>query len=77
MKIEENFMWNLSAFLVFFGDKKVAFKSSLDLYFRPSIVEVRIGEELHSRAVADMSTVAGGRVFLGEIGRELVGIYCL
>ena len=77
MKIEGNFMWNLAAFLFFFGDKKVAFKSSLDLYFRPSIVEFRIEEKLHNKTVADMSTVTGGRVFLGEIGRELVGIYCL
>ena len=70
-------MWNLSAFLGFFGDKKVAFKSSLDLYIRPSIIEFRIEEKLHSKTAADMSIVAGGRVFLGEIGRDLVGKYCL
>ena len=70
-------MWNLSAFLGFFGDKKVAFKSSLDLYIRPSIIEFRIEEKLHSKTAADMSTVAGGRVFLGEIGRDLVGKYFL
>ena len=70
-------MWNLSAFLGFFGDKKVAFKSSLDLYIRPSIIEFRIEEKLHSKTAADMSTVAGGRVSLGEIGRDLVGKYCL
>ena len=45
----------------FFGDKKIAFKSSLDLYFHPSIIELRIEEKIHIKAV-DVSRGAGGRV---------------
>ena len=65
MKVEENFMQTLSAFLFFFfGDKKIAFKSSLDLYFHPSISEFRFEEKIHTKAVVDMSRGAGGSVFL-------------
>ena len=64
MKVEENFMQSLSALLLFFGDKKVSFESSLDLYFHPSIVEFRIKEKLHTKAVIDVSRGVGGRVFL-------------
>ena len=52
-------------FLVFFfGDKKIAFKSSLDLHFHPSISEFRFEEKIHTKAVVDMSRGAGGSVFL-------------
>ena len=34
----ENFMQSLSAFYCFFGDKKIAFKSSLDLTFISSLL---------------------------------------
>ena len=64
MKVEENFMQSLSALLLFFGDKKISFKSSLDLYFHRSIVEFRIEEKIHTKAVVDMSRGAGGRVSL-------------
>ena len=37
-------------FYSFFGDKKV-FKSSLDLYFHPSITEFRIEKKIHIKAV--------------------------
>ena len=59
-------------FLLFFGDKnKIAFKSSLDLYFQPLIIEFfwfatlqfRIEEKIHTQAVANVSRGAGGRVF--------------
>ena len=65
MEGEENFMSNLSAFLLFFlWTKKIAFKSFLDLYFHPSIIEFRIEEKIHTKAVVDESIGAGGRVFL-------------
>ena len=62
----------MSAFLMFFlffffDGKKIAFKSSLDLYFHPSIFEFRMEENIHSKAVVDVSRGAGGRIFLGEI----------
>ena len=52
---------------LFFGDKKIAFKSSLDLYFHPSVFEFRMEEKIHTKAVVDVSRGAGGRIFLGEI----------
>ena len=57
-------MQSLSVFLWFFGDKKTAFKSSLDLYFHLSITEFRIEEKILTAAVVDVSKVAGGRDFL-------------
>ena len=63
MKVEENLMQSLSA-LLFFGDKKTAFKSSLDLYFHPFIIEFRIERKIHTKAVVDVSRGTGGRVFL-------------
>ena len=60
----------MSTFLLFFFfflvTKKV-FKSSLDLYFDPSIFESRMEEKIHTKAVVDVSRGAGGRIFLGEI----------
>ena len=47
-----------------FGDKKIAFKISLDLYFHPSIIEFRIQEKIHTKAVVDVSRDAIGRIFL-------------
>ena len=65
MEVEENFMQSLSAFLFFFlTTKKIVFKNSLDLYFNPSIIEFRIEEEIHTKAVADLSGGSGERVFL-------------
>ena len=48
-------------------------KSSLDLYFHPSISEFRIEEKIHTKAVVDVSRNSGGRIFLGELERGLVG----
>ena len=56
-------MQSLSAFLLFFGEEKIVFKSSLDLYFDLSIIEFRIEEKVHTNSVADVSRCAGGRVF--------------
>ena len=64
MEVEENFMQSLSAFLFFLTTKKIVFKNSLDLYFNPSIIEFRIEEEIHTKAVADVSRGSGERVFL-------------
>ena len=50
--------------MMIFDDKKIAFKSSLDLYFHPSITEFRIEEKIHTKAVVDVSRDAVGRVFL-------------
>ena len=80
MKVEENFTYSEPVcFPIFLSSSKIAFKRSLDLCFHPSIIEFRIEEKIQSKAVVNMSTVTGGRlhVFLGEIGRGLVGIYCL
>ena len=66
LKVEENFMQSLSALLLFFGDKKVSFKSSLDLYFHPSIIEFRIEEKIHTKAVVNVSRGAKRRVFLSS-----------
>ena len=77
LKVEENFMQSLCTLLYFFGGKKIAFKSSLDLYFHPSIIEFRIEGKIHTEAVVDVPRGIGGRVFLGETGRGLVGTYSL
>ena len=53
--------------LLFFDDKKKAFKSSLDLCFHPSVIELKTEEKIHTKAVVDVSRGAGGRIFLGEI----------
>ena len=42
----------------------LAFKRSLDLYFYPSIIEFRIEEKIHTKAVVNVSRGAGERVFL-------------
>ena len=63
LKVEENLMQSLSA-LLFFGDKKIAFKSSLDVNFHPFIIEFRIEEKIHTKTVVDVSRGTGGRVFL-------------
>ena len=73
-------MQSLSTLLLFFGEKKISFKSSLDLYFHPSIIEFRIEEKLHTKAVVDMSRGAGGKVFLfswERLGGGLVVTYSL
>ena len=43
---------------------KIAFKSSLDLHFHFFIIQFRMGERIHTKAVADVSRGAGGRMFL-------------
>ena len=55
LKVEENLMQSLSALLLVFGDKKIGFKSSLDLYFHPFIIEFRIEEIIHTKTVVDVS----------------------
>ena len=58
----------MSAFsLFFFGNKKIAFESSLDLHFHSSIPEFRMEEKIHTKALVDVSRGTGGRIFLGEI----------
>ena len=52
-------------FLIVFGDEKIAFKSTLDLYFYPSF-EFRIEEKVYTRAVP---RDAVGRVFLFSLER--------
>ena len=65
-KISCKFQENV-CFLGVFWWLKIAFKSSLDLYYHPSIIEFRMGEKIHTKAVADVSRGAGGRIFLWEI----------
>ena len=54
----------MQSLLLLFGYKTIAFKSSFDLYFHPSIIEFRMEEKLHTKIVVDVSRDAGGRVFL-------------
>ena len=55
-----------ACFLIVFLVTKIAFKSSLDLYFHQSIIEFRIEEKIHTKAVADVSRGAGRRIFSWE-----------
>ena len=48
----------------FFDDKKIAFKSSLDLYLHPSINKFKFEEKIRTKAIVDMSRSAGRRAFL-------------
>ena len=73
LKVEENLMQSLSPLLLFFDDKKIAFKSSVDLYFHPFIIEFRIEEKLHTKAVVDVSRGARGRVSRFPLERLRVG----
>ena len=57
----------MSAFLGIFWWLKIAFKSSLDLYFHPYIIEFRMGEKINTKAVVDVSGGAGGKIFLWQI----------
>ena len=60
-------------FLFFFWWQKIAFKTSVDLYFHPSIIEFRMEEKIHIKAVADVSRDDGRRIFLGKIREEVSG----
>ena len=51
----------------FFWWQKIALKSSLDLYFHPSVIEFRMEEKIHTKAVVDASRGAGERIFLEKI----------
>ena len=62
-KISCKFQKNV-CFLEVFWLLKIAFRSSLDLYFNPSIIKFRMGEKIHAKAIVDVSRGAGGRIFL-------------
>ena len=64
MEVEENSCSPCLLSCFFLTTKKIVFKNSLDLYFNPSIIEFRIEEEIHTKAVADVSRGSGERVFL-------------
>ena len=66
-KFNVNFKKMSTFLLFFFWWQKIAFKSSLDLYLHPSIIEFRVEEKIHTKAVVDVSRGDGGRIFLGEI----------
>ena len=59
------------AFLGLFWWQKMAFISSLDLYFHPSIIDFRMGEKIRVKIVVSVSRGAGGRIFLEEIREEV------
>ena len=65
MQFQENVYFLIVVFL--FDTKKIAFKSSLDLYFHPSISEFRMEEKIHTKALVNVSRSTGGRIFQGEI----------
>ena len=53
-------MKSLSAFLLlFFVDKKIAFKRYLDLYFHCFIIEFRMKGKIYTKSVVDVSRDAG------------------
>ena len=73
-------MQSLFAFLLIFGDNKIAFKIALELFFYPSTLEFGVEEKIHTKTVVNVSRGTGGRVFplfLRETGRGLVGTYIL
>ena len=73
-------MQSLLAFLLIFGDNKIAFKIALELFFYPSTLEFGVEEKIHTKTVVNVSRGTGGRVFpffLRETGRGLVGTYIL
>ena len=71
LKVEENLMQSLSALLLLFGEKKkkIGFKNSLDLYRHPFIIEFRIEEKIHTKAVVDVSRGTEAGVFLFSLER--------
>ena len=52
---------------------KNSLKSSLDLNFDPSIIEFRIEEKIHTKAVVDVSRGAGDRLSCFP-GRDWEGV---
>ena len=74
-KISCKFQKNVG-FLGVFWWLKMAFRSSLDLYFYPSIVNFRMGEKILRLLLMCLEALEEG--FSCEIlGRRLVGTYCL
>ena len=63
----------MSAFLLFFfDDKKLAFKSSLDLYFHPSIIEFSMAEKIPLRLLLMCLEMLEEGFSCERLGRELV-----
>ena len=68
----------LSFFFFFFLWQEIAFKSSLDLYFHPSIIEFRMEEQIHTKDVVGVCLEVLEEGFSWErLGRGLVGTHCL
>ena len=64
-------MQSLSASLLIFGDKKQLLKSLLTSTFVPPLLSInKIEEKVHTKAVADVSRGAGGKVFLFSLERQ-------
>ena len=60
LDVEKKIMKSLSAFLLlFFVDKKIAFKRYLDLYFHCFIIEFRMKGKIYTKSVVDVSRDAG------------------
>ena len=77
------FQENVCFLIVFFVNKKIAFKSSLDLYFHPSISEFRMEEKIHTKVLSGIEVPrgtgrrivprgTGRRIFLGEIKEGVI-----
>ena len=65
-------------FFFFFLWQEIAFKSSLDLYFHPSIIEFRMEEQIHTKGVVGVCLEVLEEGFSWErLGRGLVGTHCL
>ena len=62
LEVEENFMQNLSAFLLFFGDKNKCLKTLLTCTIIPSLLSFE--EKIYTKAVVNMSRGDGKRAFL-------------
>ena len=50
--------------------KKIAFKSSLDLYFHLSIIDFKMEEKIHTEVVVDVSRGSGGTVLFKKLRRQ-------
>ena len=73
MQISRKSQLSCYCFFEFFWWQKIVFKSSLDLYFHPSITEFRVEEKIHTKVVVNVSRDARGRIFLGKIREGVSG----
>ena len=57
-------MQSLFAFLLIFGDNKIAFKIALELFFYPSTLEFGVEEKIHTKTVVNVLEALEEEFFL-------------